>query len=225
MHHDTAPLPFTYAPPPNTGLHVLHLDKYLVVVNKPYGLLSVPGRGGDKQDSLASRVQAEFADALTVHRLDLETSGVIVMARGAEMHRRLSALFREREVDKRYIAVIAGQLAQPAGEVNLPLLVDWPNRPKQAVNFTDGKPSLTRYQQIAYDAASDTTRVALEPVTGRTHQLRVHMASLGHPILGDQLYAGEFRDAAPRLLLHAEYLAFPHPLTGVPVVCESPAPF
>lgn len=221
----TSPLPFTYAPPAHQGLDLLYHDDYLLVVNKPAGLLSVPGRGDDRHDSLITRVQAEFADALIVHRLDLDTSGLLVLARGALMHRTLSIYFMERQVSKRYIAVVAGQLAQAKGEIDLPLIVDWPNRPRQMVDFATGKPSRTRYQVHSYDAASDSSRVHLEPITGRTHQLRVHMASLGHPIFGDTLYAGEFANRAERLLLHAEYLALPHPHHGEALSFSCPPPF
>ncbi len=178
-----------YIPPANTGLQILHLDESLIVVDKPAGLLSVPGRGEDKQDCMITRVQAEFPDALIVHRLDMGTSGIMVMARGKAMERALSILFQSRQVHKRYVAVVAGQMPQTCGEINLPLITDWPNRPRQMVSFELGKPSLTRYQVLAYDAVTDTTRVELEPITGRTHQLRVHLQALGHPILGDELYA------------------------------------
>lgn len=221
----TSPLPFTYAPPAHTGLDLLYHDDAVLVVNKPAGLLSVPGRGEDRYDSMISRVQAEFPDALIVHRLDLDTSGLLVMARGAAVHRALSILFMERQVDKRYLAVVGGQLAETRGEINLPLLVDWPNRPRQIVNYREGKPSLTRYAVISHDPADDSSRVHLEPVTGRTHQLRVHMAALGHPILGDTLYGGAYMARAPRLLLHAEYLTFPHPDSGQRLSFTCPPPF
>lgn len=217
--------PFPYLPPPHVGLDIAYADTCLIVVAKPAGLLSVPGRGAGREDCLASRVQAEYADALIVHRLDMDTSGLLVLARGAEMHRRLSRLFRERQVDKRYAAIVAGRLEPACGEVNLPLITDWPNRPRQMVDHTLGKPSLTRYRVLAVDAADDFSRVALEPVTGRSHQLRVHMAALGHPILGDPLYGGAAAARAGRLLLHAEYLAFPHPENGEALRFESPPPF
>lgn len=205
-----------YVSPAHDGLDIVYVDEALLVVNKPSGLLSVPGRGEERQDCLAARVQAEFPDALIVHRLDMATSGLLVMARGAEMHRQLSKLFMERGVDKRYIALVAGCLAQAAGQVNLPLICDWPNRPRQKVDFEIGKPSLTHYRQLAYDPAADISRVELSPVTGRSHQLRVHMQSLGHPILGDELY-GDERSRAERLMLHAAWLAFEHPATGTPM--------
>jgi len=203
-----------YIPSRNDGLDLIYRDESLIVVNKPAGLLAVPGRGVDKQDCLASRVQAGFTDALIVHRLDMATSGLMLFARGAEMQRRLSHLFREREVQKRYVAVVAGRLELLSGEIDLPLMRDWPNRPRQKVDFASGKPSLTRYRLLAHDASTDTSRVELEPVTGRTHQLRVHMAAIGHPIMGDALYGGEAEGRAERLLLHASALSFAHPLNA-----------
>lgn len=212
-----------YIPPPHEGLDLVYCDDALLVVNKPAGLLSVPGRGEERQDCLAARVQAEYPEVLIVHRLDMATSGLLVLARGAEMHRRLSRLFRERGVEKRYVALVAGRLAPAAGQVELPLIADWPNRPRQKVDFEVGKPSLTHFRALAYDPAADTSRVELSPVTGRSHQLRVHMQSLGHPILGDELY-GDAGSRAGRLMLHAARLAFEHPATGTVVefACEPP---
>ena len=214
-----------YCPPPPDPDWILAVDSTFILLNKPAGLLSVPGRGADKQDCAASRIQAQFPDALIVHRLDMATSGLLLLARGPAMQSRLSQLFRERQVDKRYRAVVAGHLAQDEGEIDLPLITDWPNRPLQKVDFVAGKPSLTRFHREAYNAASDSSRVLLEPVTGRSHQLRLHLAALGHPILGDELYAGIHRSRAPRLLLHACSLSFPHPLTGHRCQHSSAAPF
>ncbi len=215
-----------YVAPPDEGLEYLHADAALLVVDKPSGLLSVPGRGPGKDDCLVARVQADYPDALTVHRLDMETSGLMVLARGKEMHRRLSILFQDRQVDKRYVAVVDGRLAPERGEIDLPLITDWPNRPLQKVDFAIGKPSLTRYRVLAHDAADDTTRVELTPETGRSHQLRVHLMSLGHAILGDSLYAcPAARAKAARLLLHADALAFAHPESGRPLSFERAAPF
>ena len=188
---------------------LIYADDSLIVVNKPSGMLSVPGRGPDKQDCLIHRVQADFPDALSVHRLDMSTSGLLLIGRGASMHRELSRLFEQRQVSKRYIAVVAGQLKKASGEINLPLICDWPNRPRQKVDFEIGKPSQTRYRLLAYDPKTDSSRVELEPITGRSHQLRVHLAELGHPILGDELYGAQ--ESAPRLLLHATRLSFPLP--------------
>jgi len=200
---------------PDQDIEIIHADAALVVVNKPSGLLSVPGRGAEKQDCLVKRLQLDYPDALIVHRLDFDTSGLLVLARGKAMHRCLSLLFQNRQVDKRYVAVVDGKLSPDAGEVNLPLIVDWPNRPLHKVDFPTGKPSLTGYRVLSYDVARDCTRVELTPQTGRTHQLRVHMQALGHPILGDTLYADAAAKAkAKRLLLHAEFLAFSHPQSG-----------
>ncbi len=204
----------------------VHLDDALVVMDKPAGLLSVPGRGPDKQDCLASRVQAVLPDALVVHRLDMATSGLIVLARGALAQRALSLAFARRDVFKRYEAVVHGLAEPPAqgwGTIDLPLVTDWPRRPRQKVCFEHGKPSLTRYRVLAVDPASGTSRVELEPLTGRSHQLRVHLTALGHPIVGDALYvvpslapSSAPRPAAPpaRMCLHATRLGLPHPVQG-----------
>lgn len=202
-------------------MELVYRDDALLVVNKPAGLLAVPGRGEDKQDCLSVRIQRQFPDALVVHRLDMATSGLLVFARGASMQRKLSRLFHDRKVQKRYVAVVAGKLEPVAGEIALPLGADWPNRPKQMVDLDSGKSSLTRYRLLAYDAVADTSRLELEPVTGRTHQLRVHLAAIGHPIIGDTLYGGL---PAGRLLLHARSLSFEHPHLGtlLDLACEPP---
>jgi tRNA pseudouridine32 synthase/23S rRNA pseudouridine746 synthase len=203
-------------------LTVLFRDDTLIAVDKPAGMLSVPGRGDDKQDCAATRVQALHADARVVHRLDMATSGLLLMARGAEAQRRVGIAFARREVGKRYVAVVRGRMRAPHGEIDLPLIADWPQRPRQKVDAERGKPSLTRYRVLSVDEAAGTSRVELEPVTGRSHQLRVHLLAIGHPIVGDTLY-GE--PAAPRLLLHACEITLPHPATGLPVSVRSPAPF
>ena len=203
----------------------LHIDATCLVVVKPAGLLSVPGRGTHLQDCLSARVQAIHADALVVHRLDMATSGLLLFARGAAAQRSLSQAFAQREVHKRYVAVVHGRMAQDQGEIDLPLMADWPNRPMQKVDTDHGKPSLTRYRVLAFDAAANTTRVLLEPVTGRAHQLRVHLLAIGHPMLGDALYAPPaVRAMANRLLLHAESLAFRHPTNGsmIELTCDVP---
>ena len=219
----TAP---AYYPPPDTGLDVRHIDADLLIVDKPSGLLSVPGRGPGMDDNLASRVQARFPEALTVHRLDMDTSGLLVMARNPEAHRALGRLFELRQVEKEYIAVVAGRVADSERSIALPLIADWPNRPRQIVDFARGKPALTRLSILSYDAISDTTRVRLQPETGRSHQLRVHLQSIGHPILGDELYAPPAIVAqAPRLLLHAASLAFRHPVSAEWLAIDSEPPF
>jgi tRNA pseudouridine32 synthase / 23S rRNA pseudouridine746 synthase len=209
-------------------LDLIHLDADCLVVIKPSGLLSVPGRGQQGLDCLAACVQAQFGDALVVHRLDMSTSGLMLFARGASAQRRLSVAFAQREVQKRYVAVVQGCVSSLQGEINLPLMADWPNRPKQMVNHQLGKPSLTRWRVLNrnHDAQGATTRLELEPVTGRAHQLRVHLLAHGHPILGDALYAPP--DAllrAPRLQLHATQLEFAHPVHGLRLKFESAAPF
>ncbi|WP_457329158.1 pseudouridine synthase [Rhizobacter sp. P5_C2] len=204
----------------------LYLDDSMLVVDKPAGLLAVPGRGEAGLDNQAVRVQAEVPDALVVHRLDMSTSGLMLFARGKEMQRRLSHAFAQREVHKEYIAVVDGLVGPEHGEIDLPLLTDWPNRPRQKVDPIDGKPALTRYSVLQRDPAAGTTRVMLEPVTGRSHQLRVHLLALGHPIVGDALYAPpEALAKAPRLLLHAQSLQLAHPVDGRTLRFHSPAPF
>lgn len=225
------PMPPVAAPP----IHLLYADDTLLVIDKPSGLLAVPGRGADKQDCLAARVQVRYPDALIVHRLDMATSGLMVMARGAAAQRVLSMAFAARAVTKRYIAMVAGRLETPArdgdppgewGTIDLPLVVDWPNRPRRIVDHQSGKPSLTHWRVLGYDATGLNTRVELEPVTGRSHQLRVHLRALGHPILGDALYAPpEVQALSGRLLLHAQSLRFMHPLTGEALAFESAVPF
>lgn len=210
--------------PPLDRLVALFADDALIAVDKPAGLLSVPGRGADKADCAIARAQQTYPDALTVHRLDMATSGLLLFARGKVMQRALSALFERGEIGKRYIADVWGAPTPPAGEIDLPLITDWPNRPLQKVDPASGKPSRTRYETLSVSGRS--ARLALTPLTGRSHQLRVHLAEIGHPILGDEFYAhSEARDAAPRLCLHAAALRFPHPLTGEDLRLESPCPF
>jgi tRNA pseudouridine32 synthase/23S rRNA pseudouridine746 synthase len=219
----TSPLPL---PPTKPELPVLYADRWLVVVDKPAGLLSVPGRGADKADCAVSRVQVCYPDALTVHRLDMATSGLLLFGRGEQAQRSLSQAFEARQVHKHYIAVVAGRVDGEAGQIDLPLMADWPQRPLQKVDATLGKPSQTHWQVLGRDPQAPTTRLLLTPLTGRTHQLRVHLLAIGHPILGDALYAPpEVQAAAPRLWLHASELTVPHPHTGEPLQLRSPAPF
>lgn len=212
------------------GIGVVWVDDHLVVLDKPANMLSVPGKGPEGADCLSARVQAVWTDALVVHRLDMATSGLIVMARGTVAQRALSMAFAQRQTRKRYEAIVAGNLPDAStptntGEadtdaegwhtIDLPLIVDWPNRPRSKVCHTTGKPSVTRWRVLGTDMPARHTRLALEPVTGRSHQLRVHLMALGHPILGDNLYATEEAlSAAPRLLLHATDLGLHHPVTG-----------
>ena len=218
------------------GLDVLFDDVALLVLNKPAGLLTVPGRGSDKQDCLSARVQAVWSDALVVHRLDMATSGLVVMARGLAAQRSLSQAFEQRKVFKRYIAIASGQRLNPLADnawnlIDLPLLLDWPNRPRSAVNFENGKPSQTRWRlspigQHPKRHTGIATRLELDPITGRSHQLRVHLQAIGHPIVGDPLYAPlDVLAQADRLLLHAQTIDIPHPTTGERLRFESPCPF
>ncbi len=208
---------------------VVREDDFLLALDKPSGLLCVPGRGPDKQDCLAARAQARWPDAQVVHRLDMATSGLWLMGRGPAMQRALSMAFEARRVHKSYVAVVAGRLAPPGtadgwGLIDLPLAADWPRRPMQKVDRVHGRASRTRWRVLGHDG--DSTRVELEPLTGRTHQLRVHLMALGHPILGDALYAPPgVQGRAPRLLLHASALRLAHPATGEPLALDCPPPF
>jgi tRNA pseudouridine32 synthase/23S rRNA pseudouridine746 synthase len=227
-----------YQPPPDTGLALLYADEAMIVVDKPAGLLSVPGRGEGRLDCMASRVQQRFADALIVHRLDMATSGLLVLARGPQAQRSLSYSFQSRQVSKRYVALVHGLVPDDEGEVDAPLITDWPRRPMQMVCTQSGKPSLTRYQVLAREAGAQPsvaacaeqmgarTRVELEPVTGRSHQLRVHMLHMGHAIVGDPLYGDAAVQARfTRLMLHACAITLPHPVTGTEISLCSAAPF
>lgn len=210
-------------------LQCLHADAHLLAFDKPAGLLSVPGRGADKQDSLATRALAQWSDARVVHRLDMATSGLIVLARGLTAQRALGAAFADRRVDKRYEAIVDGWPDADSGEIDLPLGADWPNRPRQQVDPAAGKASLTHWRVLDRGHGPDgqpRARLALTPVTGRSHQLRVHLQAIGHPILGDTLYAPPAAaTAAPRLLLHAVALTLPHPLDDTPLRLHAPRPF
>jgi tRNA pseudouridine32 synthase/23S rRNA pseudouridine746 synthase len=218
-----------------SGFDVVYADGNLVVLDKPSGLLAVPGRGAEKQDSLSRRVQQHYPDALIVHRLDQATSGLMLMARGPAMQTALAKLFESRQIYKRYIAVVDGDPASQqdasAGAdgwrlIDLPISVDWPRRPLRVIDPESGKPSQTRWRVMDYDATAACSRVELEPLTGRSHQLRVYMQALGNPVLGDRLYANEAVLAkSQRLLLHACSLAFVHPVTGRTLCIKSPADF
>ena len=215
-----------YEPPPPGPLRILYRDRELLAVDKPTGLLSVPGRGADKQDCMRLRVQREYPRALVVHRLDQPTSGLMLFALTPAAQSVLGRMFQQREIHKEYVAVVAGGPEPERGEIDLPLIADWPNRPRQRVDQEIGKPALTRYEVLAHDPAADTSRVRLLPETGRSHQLRVHMAALGHPILGDELYADKVSQRrSGRLLLHAHRLQFRHPVTGEWLAIESEVPF
>ena len=247
---------FVYKPPLQPYLTILYQDDDILVANKPSGLLSVPGKAEEHKDSLISRVNTVFPTATVVHRLDMATSGIMVMALNKESHRHISKQFELRQTKKRYFARVFGKVKSNQGEVNLPLICDWPNRPKQMVDYERGKKALTHYEVVevtsdeshqVVSSKNDTsfgtspgvnspistvageeneTLVALYPVTGRSHQLRVHMLELGHPILGDRLYAhDEALGMAERLQLHAESLSFAHPASQDWLTFQTPIPF
>ena len=213
--------------PDLADITLLHQDDALLVLNKPAGLLSVPGRGADKQDCVSARVQAQFPDALVVHRLDMATSGLMLMARGADAQRAVNHAFAHGLVEKRYVAHVAGLLEPDAiwRTIDLPIAVDWPRRPLRIIQ-ADGKASQTRWRCVAQDVHGNSSRVELEPLTGRSHQLRLHMQTMGYPILGDAWYApAQVQAMAPRLLLHACALSLKHPHSGTPMHWDCPEDF
>lgn len=216
--------PINYNPPTDPWLDILYQDKDLLVVNKPAGLLSNPGRGEDLYDSVESRAKEISPYAELVHRLDLATSGVLAVALRKSAERAVKMQFQNRQTRKVYIAQVWGCPAEAEGEIDLPLICDWPNRPMQKVCFERGKPSITRYKVLSSDGK--TSRIELYPLTGRSHQLRVHLLALGFPILGDKFYAeGEALAASSRLLLHAQELEITHPYTEERIVFTAPSPF
>jgi len=203
---------FTYDPP-SGDVEVLHEDEHFLIIDKPAGLLSVPGKHEYLQDCLESRMQSRYPEARIIHRLDTATSGIMVLARTPHAHRHIGLQFENRQVSKTYIAHIWGKPSDTSGTINLPLICDWPNRPLQKVDFEVGKPAKTEWEII--ESIGDVTKILLKPKTGRSHQLRVHMLELGHPILGDNLYAHDAAfNAAPRMYLHASTLNFRHPDGG-----------
>lgn len=207
-------------------LDILHLDDDLMICNKPAGLLTVPGKGPEKQDCLINRALKFNPNARVVHRLDQGTSGIVMFPLNYMSLKILTKQFEARGIHKRYVAVVSGLVEEDEGEIQLPLICDWPNRPLQKVCFESGKPAHTRYQVLERDAARNCTRVSLEPVSGRTHQLRVHMLSLGHPMLGDQLYSPlDIQAQAPRLLLHAQHIELTHPILRHKIEVECLAEF
>lgn len=222
-HIPSATPTYTYDPPMEPP-RIIHADHEILVVNKQSGLLSVPGKDAGRQDCLINRLRGIYPEVLLVHRLDQDTSGVMIFALTPHAQRHLGLQFEKRQTKKTYIARLSGRLSPATGRVDLPLIVDWPNRPKQMVDPENGRPAQTDWRVIR---ATDTeTRVRLSPITGRSHQLRVHMLSLGHPILGDPLYAeGPARDDYPRLMLHAESLRVRHPDGGVAQSFNAPVPF
>lgn len=215
---------FIYAPPQDP-LVIVYEDDDLLVIDKPAGLLSVPGRLPEHQDSAYLRVLARYPQAKITHRLDMATSGILMFAKHRDAEVALSKMFQARTVEKKYIALIQGKL-EGEGSVEVPLITDWENRPRQMVHFELGKPAQTLYQGLDYNAETDISRVLLTPITGRSHQLRVHMQYIGHPITGDKLYHPEpARSPLKRMALHASYLAFTQPLSGAAVEIHGQVPF
>lgn len=209
--------------PPTEPIKVLHEDHEIVVVDKPSGLLSVPGKGEHLADCLLSRVQEAYPMALLVHRLDRDTSGVMIFALSPHAQRHLGLQFEKRQAKKTYVARVWGKLEPRKGTIDLPLIVDWPNRPKQMVCHETGKPAVTDWRVQRY--GDGETRVRLMPKTGRSHQLRVHMLAMGHPILGDPFYAEGAAREFPRLMLHSEELRLRHPDGGAGMTFRWKAPF
>jgi tRNA pseudouridine32 synthase/23S rRNA pseudouridine746 synthase len=210
-----------YNPPPDTGLAIIHVDNDLLVLDKPSGLLSVPGKGDHLTDCLMARAKAEYPQALLVHRLDRDTSGLIIFAMNSQAQRHLGLQFERRKLSKTYEALVQGVVEEEAGIIDLPITLDWPNRPLQKICHETGRPAQTRWRVLSRDEAS--TRMRLDPETGRSHQLRLHMRELGHPILGDTLYGDAA--TAPRLMLHARKLTLHHPTGGQITQFEARVPF
>lgn len=219
----TKPL-LNYSPPSRPQFNVVYIDDDLIVFNKPSGLLTVPGKALEHKDSLQTRVQRVWPSASIVHRLDMATSGLIVIALHKQSHREISKQFEKRLVQKTYFARVLGVPEHAQGEINLPLICDWPNRPKQMVDLQRGKPAHTKWERVSQDKQSSL--IKLTPTTGRSHQLRVHMLSIGHPILGDKLYACEQgKQMSDRLCLHAQRISFRHPIKDIPLDFEVPFSF
>jgi len=220
-------MPSNEALPEFTGiLEELYRDKDLVVVNKPPFFLSVPGRHPDNYDSVQSRIQGNHPEAMAAHRLDLDTSGVMIVALHKDALKKIQRQFQDRDVKKEYTAVVYGIVEQDSGEIDYPLRCDWPNRPKQMVCYEHGKSAQTMYQVIERNETLNQTRLLLTPITGRSHQLRVHTMKIGHPILGCDLYAhSEALGMSSRLLLHAHYLEFNHPTSGETLVFRNEPEF
>ena len=214
---------FIYTPPTDP-LSIIFEDDDLLIIDKPAGLLSVPGRLPEHQDSAYLRILNIYPAAKVTHRLDMATSGLLMFAKHRDAEVAMSKLFQSRKIKKNYVALVQGQIISD-GIIDVPLIGDWPNRPKQKVDFELGKPAKTLYFPMQYDAMTDTSRVLLEPITGRSHQLRVHLAHIGHAILRDQLYhPAPFSSSLHRMALHASYLSFIHPVTGqiLDIHCDVP---
>lgn len=218
--------PYYIVPPCQEPVTTLFQDDAILIVEKPAFLLSVPGRGPENADSVFSRLQAQYGDVYLLHRLDLDTSGLMVFARTRLAQKRIARSFQTRAVDKRYIAVVDGLMQADSGSIDLPIAPDWHNRPRQKICYDNGKHALTHWKRLDEDRNANTSRLELHPVTGRSHQLRIHLKESGHPILGCDLYAPpDVLAKSPRLLLHAQSLAFHHPVTDEWLTFTSPAPF
>ncbi len=215
--------PYSYNPPIGP-IEILHADPHFLIINKPPGLLSVAGKPDSHKDCLELRIQRQYQDARIIHRLDMDTSGIMVLARTSQAHRHIGLQFENRQITKSYCALVWGVPQEISGQIDLPLICDWPNRPLQKVDFDTGKSAQTKWQ--VSETRTGITRVDLRPKTGRSHQLRVHMNELGHPILGDRLYAhDQAYNAAKRMMLHAQTLAFRHPDGGKHLRFTAPCPF
>jgi tRNA pseudouridine32 synthase / 23S rRNA pseudouridine746 synthase len=207
-------------------VEILYRDEDLLLVDKPDLLLSIPGRNPLNSDCVISRIREDFPSASVVHRLDLDTSGIMAIPLNKPTHSHISRQFQERKVEKSYHAVVFGLLEEDEGKIELPIATDWDNRPKQIICEERGKSALTHYQVLERFPESNRTRLLLKPVTGRSHQLRIHLASIGHPILGCDMYAHEEAlGMTKRLMLHAHTLAFTHPTTSDWLAAEAPLPF
>lgn len=218
--------PISDAPANPDAYKLVYTDSELLVIDKPYDLLTVPGRGIENQDCLINRVISEQPNARIVHRLDYATSGLVIIPLSYEAQKSISRQFELRSTDKQYVAVVHGIIKDDSGIIDLPLICDWPNRPKQMVDHENGKPAQTKFRVLARNTSQNSTRVELKPITGRSHQLRVHMLALGHPILGDRFYAtGDALDASKRLLLHAQSISFDHPESAERLHIEASLPF
>ncbi len=210
---------------PSSDIIIHYQDEHILIVDKPANVLTVPGRGPENQDCLISRVLHDWPSARIVHRLDMATSGLVIIALSHPAQVAMSRLFEQRRIHKTYIAVVSGEI-ELAGDIHFPLICDWENRPKQMVDEENGKSAHTQFSRIEYTHSNNSSTVVLHPITGRSHQLRVHMLAIGHPIIGDYFYAPEdIKNQSPRLLLHAHELAFTHPFTQQAMKITSPIPF
>ena len=218
--------PYYIVPKCDKEVEILYQDEHLLVVNKPEFLLSVPGRAPENKDCVITRLQKDFPDAVIVHRLDLDTSGILIVPINRPAMSHIARQFQERKINKRYEAIVWGEVLAQHGSIELPIKADWENRPKQMIHFDEGKKALTHFEKLSYCAENKQTRISLKPITGRSHQLRIHCREMGHPIIGCDMYAHkEALAASPRLLLHACEISFTHPVKNEILTIESPVPF